>query len=113
MGPKFLHIILPSGKELVSNDVKLDPEQPDDWPEVACYAEALRRIASDELVALILRADSGGLDINVEQCLAVLEQCRQRGITPDANLAARLYGAFLEGIDKVAASGKSRSTMPN
>jgi hypothetical protein len=109
---KWITITLHSGKELVSNNVTLDLVEPDDWPEVACYAEALRRFASDELAALILRADSGGIDINVEQCLTVLEQCRRRGIVPDANLTARLYGVFLKGAD-AAVSEKSRSRTVN
>jgi hypothetical protein len=108
----WITITLHSGKELVSNNVTLDLVEPDDWPVVACYAEALRRIADDELVALIFRAETDGFDINVEQCLTVLEQCRRRGIMTEENLTARLYGVLLKGAD-AAASEKSRSRTVN
>jgi hypothetical protein len=108
-----LQIILPNGETLDSDNVRLEPVEPRYWPYVASYAEALRRLASDELVAIILRYETGDYDINVEQCLAVLDECRLSGIQPDENLVSRLYGAFLETIEKAVAARHSRCGEPN
>ncbi len=108
-----LELKLPSGKTLTSDHVRFDPDEPDDWPVAAIYAEALRRLASDELAAIILRSEPGHLDIDVDGCLAVLERCRHRGITPDANTTERLHLKLLEVLDGAAATGHFRNAMPN
>ena len=104
---------LPSGKLLTSHDVRFDPEEPGDWPWTATYAEALRRLASDELVAIVLRAEAGDLDIDVDGCLAVLEQCRRRGITPEPRNTEHLHLNLVGIVDKCAAAGKFRNKRPN
>src|SRR5262245_28613740 len=91
-----LSLSLPSGVSLSSNNVALDPEEPRDWPVVASYAEALRRVVADEFMAIILRHEAGDLDINVEKCIVALEQCRSRGILFDEKFVTYLYGTFLQ-----------------
>jgi len=44
-----------------------------------CLDDALRRFADDELAALMLRASPGNMDVDVEGCLSVLEECRRSG----------------------------------
>jgi hypothetical protein len=71
------------------------------------------KLPSGKTLTSVLRAEAGDLDIDVDGCLAVLEQCRRRGITPEPRNTEHLHLNLVGVVDKCAAAGKFRNTMPN